>query len=203
LGLKPCGLLVGLSPSFISFKKIHEDLPQRESLVLVYRRLNPASPGKIFLPPPHRDFILHLYAGLGMSPEVVEPVDEFPLTGYKPGVMTLTTYRTGGNAFIKLKEIGPETLAELKGTLKQLCQSRFEVIQLELDLSQSAAAHLVAHCESLGFFFAGILPGLNGAQTLILQYLNNVPLDYDKIQLHSPLAREILDYVKQSDPNRL
>jgi serine/threonine-protein kinase RsbW len=138
-----------------------------------------------------------------MSPEVVEPVDEFALSGYKPGIMTLTTYRTGGNAFIKLKEIGPETMAELKGTLKQLCQSRFEVIQLELDLSQSAAAHLVAHCESLGFFFAGILPGLNGAQTLILQYLNNVPLDYDKIQLHSPLAREILDYVKQSDPNRL
>jgi hypothetical protein len=203
LSFTPCGLLLGLGPAFMSFKKIHEDLTQRESMVLMYRSLVQTPPGKIFPPPRHRDFILQLYAGLGMSPEAAGPAGDIPPPGSEPGSLTVTTYQSGGIALIKLKAIGPETPAELKRTLKNLCLSRFEVIHLELDLSRPAAASLVPHCEALGFFFAGILPGINGVQALILQYLNNVPLDYDKIQLHSPLAREILAYVKQVDPNRL
>ena len=84
--------------------------------------------------------------------------------------------------------------------LKQLCQSRFEVIHLHLDLTQAAAVTLVPACESWGFFFAGILPGLGQTQILILQYLNNVPLDYDKILLYSPQARELLEYIKPQIP---
>ena len=102
---------------------------------------------------------------------------------------------------IKIKAIGSDSLAEIKRHLKHLCLARFEIIHLHLDLCQASVSQLVPPCESLGFFFAGILPGLNNTQTLILQYLNNVPLDYDKIQLHSPQARELLDYVKQADPN--
>ena len=203
LGFKPCGLLVGFGPAFLSFKKIHEDLTQRESMVLIYRSLVQTSPGKIFPPPRHRDFILKLYAGLGLTPETVQPNGEFSPSDPGPGAMTVTTYQASGNAIIKMKAIGPDTPDELKRNLKHLCQSRFEVIHLHLDLSQPASAHLVPHCESLGFFFAGILPGLNGTQALILQYLNNVPLDYDQIQLHSPLSQEILAYVKQADPNRV
>ncbi len=159
LGFKPSGLLVGLGPAFLSFKKIHEDLPQRESMVLIYRSLIQTSPGKIFPPPRHRDFILKLYEGLGMIPEAAQPTGEFPPTGPGPGNMTVTTHQTSGNVFIKLNEIGPDTLVELKHNLKHLCQSRFEVIHLELDLGRPAVYHLVPQCESLGFFFAGILPG--------------------------------------------
>ncbi len=117
--------------------------------------------------------------------------------------MDLTSYPNGGIAIIKIKAIGPETLGQVQRHLKQLCQSRFEVIHLHLDLTQAAAVPLVPACESLGFFFAGILPGLDQTQILILQYLNNVPLDYDKILLYSPQARELLEYIKSQDPNRL
>ena len=60
----------------MSFKKIHEDLTQRESMVLIYRSLVQTPPGKIFPPPRHRDFILQLYAGLGMSPEAASPAGD-------------------------------------------------------------------------------------------------------------------------------
>ncbi len=36
---------------------------------------------------------------------------------------------------------------------------------------------------------------------LILQYLNNVRIDYDKIVLYSDEARQIRDYVREMDPN--
>ena len=108
LGFKPCGLLVGFGPAFLSFKKIHDNLTQRESMVLIYRSLVQTSPGKIFPPPRHQDFILQLYAGLGLIPDHrVTHASEFPLTGSEPGSMTVTTYQTAGIAIIKLKEIGP------------------------------------------------------------------------------------------------
>jgi serine/threonine-protein kinase RsbW len=201
-GFIPCGLLLGFGPAFLSFKKIHEDLSQRESLVLIYRSLIPAPPPRIFLPPRHRDFLLYLYAGLGMSPETLPLPAAASLPG-TPGHLDLNAYQAAGSAVIRLKAVGPDTPVELTRTLKHLCQARFEAILLELDLSRPEAALLVPAAESLGFFFAGLLPGGSGAQTFLLQYLNNVPLDYDRIQLHSPRAREILAYVKQADPNRL
>jgi hypothetical protein len=36
---------------------------------------------------------------------------------------------------------------------------------------------------------------------LVLQYLNNVSLDYDKILLVSDVAKELLTYIKAHDPN--
>jgi RimJ/RimL family protein N-acetyltransferase len=201
LGFKPCGLLVGFSPAFLSFKGIHEKLPQRESVIVAYLSLNGSSPEKIFPPPRHREVILHLYARLGLTPEAMA-VTSTPISS-SPGRIDLTSYANGGIAIVKVKAIGSDILGQVQHHLKQLCQSRFEVIHLHLDLTQPAAAALVPACESLGFFFAGILPGLGQTQILILQYLNNVPLDYDKILIISPQARELLEYIKSLDPNRL
>jgi hypothetical protein len=52
----------------------------------------------------------------------------------------------------------------------------------------------------MGFFFAGILPLSAIGDALILQYLNNVVVDYDKIVLYTDLAKEIRDYVRSHDP---
>jgi serine/threonine-protein kinase RsbW len=35
----------------------------------------------------------------------------------------------------------------------------------------------------------------------MLQYLNNVPIDYDAIQVKSAMAKKLLAYVKEQDPN--
>jgi serine/threonine-protein kinase RsbW len=56
--------------------------------------------------------------------------------------------------------------------------------------------------ENLGFFFSGILPGgFKNGHALILQYLNNVPVDYDAIQVESTIAKKILAYVRKQDPS--
>jgi len=60
---------------------------------------------------------------------------------------------------------------------------------------------MAAELEALGFFFAGILPRTRFGDTLMLQYLNNVDLDYSKITAYSDMAKEILAYVQAHDPN--
>ena len=61
---------------------------------------------------------------------------------------------------------------------------------------------MTAEFEKMGFFFAGILPLALVGDALILQYLNNVRIDYDKIVLYTEEARQIRDYVREMDPNR-
>jgi serine/threonine-protein kinase RsbW len=56
--------------------------------------------------------------------------------------------------------------------------------------------------EKRGFFFAGILPSSRFGDALILQYLNNVAIDYDKIHLQSDMAKEICRYIQTLDPYR-
>jgi hypothetical protein len=41
-----------------------------------------------------------------------------------------------------------------------------------------------------------------GADALILQYLNNVPIDYGKLRIKSEEGNRLLDYVMQRDPNQ-
>ncbi len=43
--------------------------------------------------------------------------------------------------------------------------------------------------------------GLTQRETLVLQYLNNVYIDYDQIAIRDAFARELFDYVKDRDPN--
>ena len=70
-----------------------------------------------------------------------------------------------------------------------------------LKLTDPRTYWLTAEIEKMGFFFAGILPESRIGDALILQYLNNVPLEYDKIELLSDLSRELLNYIKERDPN--
>jgi hypothetical protein len=51
---------------------------------------------------------------------------------------------------------------------------------------------------------AGILPfGIPGGDALVLQFLNNVSIDFARIRLATEHARGILAYIRDHDPNRL
>ena len=72
-----------------------------------------------------------------------------------------------------------------------------------MNLSNPLTAGIAAQIEKLGFFFGGILPhGYKNGDALILQYLNNVSIDYDAIQVESAIARKLLAYVREQDPNQ-
>jgi serine/threonine-protein kinase RsbW len=74
-------------------------------------------------------------------------------------------------------------------------------INLFLKLKDPLTAKYTAELEKFGFFFAGILPETKIGDAIILQYLNNVDLDYDKIQLVTDIAKELMNYIRERDPN--
>jgi hypothetical protein len=71
-----------------------------------------------------------------------------------------------------------------------------------LNLSDPLTAATTAQIEKMGFFFGGILPhGFKNGDALIMQYLNNVPITYEDVEVESPMAQRLLAYVRKQDPN--
>jgi anti-sigma regulatory factor (Ser/Thr protein kinase) len=203
VGLRDCALFVGYLPQTEIFRKITEELPQRESLLVHFMYLREPPALTIYPPSNHKAMVVSLFRNLGASPDC-QDFNEQTLSGSGAnGAVSVTTAGPSGTARIRVERFGSNVFQEVKSRLRELCLKRFEIIHLRLGLSDPQTAHYCPQFEGLGFFFAGILPGTNVGDALILQYLNNVPIDYDKIKTKSQKGSELLAYIKDLDPNRI
>jgi hypothetical protein len=101
-----------------------------------------------------------------------------------------------------IERYGRNIVSELKNKVKEICLQKTDIVNLFLNLSDPLTGTYAAQFENLGFFFGGILPGgFRNGDALILQYLSNVPIDYDAIQVESGIAKKLLTYVREQDPN--
>ncbi len=204
LGFTASAILLGYAPANITFRGIKEELAQRETFVVQYKYLEKPGPLKLYAPSRHKDFIAKLYANLGVTPQF-EAHEKAPATVSQSESILKTKTAASmppGYASIEVLRCGENIGSEVKNALTEFRLKRYDVISLYLDLGDPLTFHLVAEFEALGFFFGGIIPGASVGEALVLQYLNNVAIDYDSIKLHTEASREILAYVKLQDPNR-
>jgi len=200
-GFKRVALVVGLIPADRSFKGIHAQLSQRESVA--YGFLPIANPSGITLYPPdhHRDFVQMIFKEMGMERTFSRP-DKATLALLDATPLIKTTLVPSYNrATIEIHRYGADTLGEIKSILKEFRFKKIDEISLYLNLSEPGTALLCEEFEKLGFFIAGVLPFSHAGDALILQYLNNVLIDYDKIQVASEMLNTIRAYVRDHDPN--
>jgi anti-sigma regulatory factor (Ser/Thr protein kinase) len=202
IGERDCGLQVGFFPATTSFKGITEKLSQRESAIVHFLYLDKPPRVQLCLPAHHRDMIVKLYRNIGISSELEER--ECSGAPYQPGESSVTTAASTRTSFarIQVTRYGRNVVSEVRSRLKEFCLTRFDVIHLYLDLHDPCTCRFTEAFEELGFFFSGILPGVFPGDALILQYLNNVPIDYEKIRIHAREGRELLEYVTQRDPSQ-
>ncbi len=201
VGLLDCGLLLASSPETWRFKGINDRNPQRISVVLSFKYFAPPAPRVLYPPERHMAMVENLYRHIGMAGH--------PLCG---GAATENRHPSGTGkietnlvdsencAEIHVFHYGLETVHEVKKIIRHLCLRQVAAIQLFLPLEDPLTALMAEDMESLGFFFAGIFPLSDVGEALILQYLNNVDIDYDKIILYTPTAGELRDYVRAGDP---
>jgi len=199
-GFEDCGLLVGLGPASISFKALTETLPQRETYVVCFRYLSKPTAKRLYVPQHHRGFVRKLYRNIGSEPELATPKTRNLVIPAKDAVVTSQYYTPSGYGPIEIGEYGQDVVSQVQARLKELCLKHIEVIQLPCDLTNPLTYGLVKQFEELGFF-CGIWPESDAGDALILQYLNNVSIDYGKIEIASTLGRKMLDYVESLDPN--
>lgn len=183
------------------FRAIKEDSGQRESETVLFKYFRSMDRVKIYAPLHHVDMITQIYEHQGAQAEVLLPPAGMDLP--EEEAILKVKYDPSIIAFITLEQYGSNVISELGRTLKGLCIQRIETIYLYLPLNNPHTAILTADFEDLGFFFCGVMPGSQGRDQLILQYLNNQALDYSQIRINSEIGQKILDYIKRHDPNQM
>ena len=202
-GIRDCGLLLAASPETWVFKGIESDQVQRITVALSFKYL--AVPPTLTLYPParHQPIIVHLYQNIGApNHRFLTPDEGFQQHLPEKAEILTDVLMTENCAEIHVVSYGDNVCHEVRKTLRELCLKNVAAIQLFLNLQDPITYFMTAEFEKMGFFFSGILPLALIGDALILQYLNNVRIDYDKIVLYTDEARKIRDYVREMDPNR-
>jgi anti-sigma regulatory factor (Ser/Thr protein kinase) len=199
-GMNTCGIFLATSPASWKFKGIPGNPNQRISVVLDFRYTAPPVVTKLYPPPQHADMVKKLFANVGATPVIaVAPPDAAAPTGE-------SEILTGSNLSENCAEIfvaryGADTVQKVRRHLRRFCLDRMAAINLFLRLEDPATHRLTAEFEKMGFFFAGIMPRGRVGDTLCLQYLNNVDFDYSAVEAYTDVAKGLLEYIRQHDPN--
>jgi len=201
-GFNDCGLLVGLGPTTLSFKSLTETLPQRETYMICFRHLKKPEDLRLYPPEHHKEFIRKLYRNIGIEPLFETPAEPEPQFSEPHSKLTVEHYSPTGFGWIEIEAYGSDVLQEIKTRLKELCLRHIEVIQLYCNLGDPLTYYMTGQLEQLGFFFAGIKPASTVGEALVLQYLNNVAVDYERINLTSTTGEDLRQYVRKHDANR-
>lgn len=199
-GFNRVAIVVGLIPADRSFKGIQSQLSQRESVAYGYFAIANLPDIVIYPPPHHAAFIQGIYRNLGLERTLGPMAGTMPETE-AASVLKTAVIPTYNRATVEVERYGENFYSELKMALKGLCVRKIDQITLYLPLEDPHTGLVCAEIEAMGFFIAGVLPFFHTGDVLMLQYLNNVPIDYSKIQVASDAGKEILDYVRAHDPN--
>ncbi len=203
-GFVSCGVLLGLFPLDIDFKKLGGKILQKESALLEYLPLNNTCETVIYPPEHHKEIVEKIFNFINLPFKYVldKAINIDELSELEPLLeqprMSYCRTEVFNTADIICFTGDLEIVADINMAKKKLCMEHTDVLYLYLDLESPNIPKLVEECEKLGFFFSGILPfGLRGHHAMVLQYLNNLEIDFEKIKMYGTLAQELLSHVKK------
>lgn len=199
-GFRRCALAVGLIPADRSFKGIQTELSQRESVLYGFLPIENPSGIVAYAPLHHKPFIEKIFGFVGLTRTFVD-VEDNPDAQEETSSIKTTIVPSYNRAIIEIHRYGHDVVAGIKQVLKELRFKKIEQITFYLNLGDPMAALYCKEFEKLGFFVAGVLPFYHEGDALILQYLNNVSIDYSRIHAVTGPAQEILSYIRDQDPN--
>jgi hypothetical protein len=192
LGFTTCALALGAMPASTTFKKINEQLTQRESCVLDMKFCVPPEPVMVCPPKHHRAMVERIYEAVG-KPATFRSLPE----SSGAGQVEIRINHAWSIADIHVRRIGTETAAEIWRHLSELTEvEKIDIVYLELPLDQGGIDGVCGDAEAAGFFFAGLShsSAADDRESLFLQH-PNTKIDMSSLVLATPMAREIFDYV--------
>jgi serine/threonine-protein kinase RsbW len=199
-GMKENALLLSSGPGR-EYKGIVEGETQRESVVLLSLFLKGIKHPTLYIPQQHKAIVEKIYNNLEQKVNLKDAPAK-KTRAKQLSVCTITTEPVNQVAHIVVKEFGSNFRKELEHTLRSLCIDRFETIYLHLKMDDPLILRYFKYIEKMMFFFAGIMPASSGQDELIMQYLNNYKVDYERVTTASEMARELKEYIRQQDPNQ-
>ena len=200
-GINDCGVYLAASPGTWVFRGISGESKQRLSVILSFKYLSAPRQMTIYPPAKHRDMVEKLYKNIGAAHNFAAPKEDRSSEIPEKASLRTDVYSSEECAEIWVEQSGKDLIRQAKAALHDLCVKQLGAIYIYLNLEDPAVYFLAPELEKLGFFFSGILPQTDIGDTLVLQYLNNVEMDYSQIQVLTDIGKELLEYIKERDPN--
>ena len=200
LGAHETGVLLGLVPATMFFKKIQtSEKNKRQPAVFFYFKLLDGPVEKLYLPFHHNSMIRKIYDMNKIEREFVAFGDKTKkLKLVKKSQVDVSVKPDHSFAFMKISQYGEDFIELIKFRLRELCFRKLDCIYIDLPLADPASQKFCASLEMLGFFFAGIIPEMDKGDVLRLQYLNNVEVDINEIVTASEFGEELANYVRDA-----
>lgn len=196
-GARETGILLSFTPATMLFKKIDDKERQlRQTAVLFYEKIKEEPIREVYLPFHHKTIIQKIYKENKLNRKIINTGDiketiKLPLSSQ----VNIKVQTIASRAFIYVTNYGNDLEELVKFRLRELCQRRIDCIYLDLPLSHPALPKFCASMEMLGFFFTGIIPELFDGDVLRLQYLNNVKIDTENVEIYSDFGKELYNYI--------
>jgi anti-sigma regulatory factor (Ser/Thr protein kinase) len=195
-GINECGLMLGAVPAeeFTGLKRKERG---RGTILFLARLLADRAAPKLVLPPAHEAFIAGIYARC-----------RIPFARGSAGAcrqdrtdLTISVRPKVGAVRATVQRIGGDLIDRIKAMMHAARQSRAEVGQLFLPLTDPALPHAVAGLEPLGWFVTGVLPeGGTAGDVLLMHWLNGWAMDYGAVEMARQEGRQLLNEVRARDP---
>ena len=196
-GFGDIAVTLGYSPATVKYKKMAENLSQRQTIIFCFKYYEVPENIRLFLPPKHKLMLEEIYSGINSKVEdLADSIGNIEMEGTSQITSELKAARSVGT--ITVNSYGKDFNKIIKSELKRLCVEGMDVIYAYLNLEDPLTSVMCDELEECGFFFSGILPGYPFNHTLILQYMNNIKIDFSKIVARSELAKKMMEYIKSN-----
>ena len=195
-GMKESALFVShVRP--LAIPNIKDQAVSRESFLYLVRIFTPNARQPYYAPSRHREMIEKILQNISITASFVDA----PAKALLPDQGKMDSHTdTQLCGHMVIRRWGRDTLRNVHEVLRRWCLDRLETICLYLPLNQPATAVYCTDLEEQGFFFAGLMPGLDSADWLVMQYLNNQRYDYKVLKAATSFGKALIDYVSNCDP---
>ncbi|HUH75089.1 MAG TPA: ATP-binding protein [Chitinophagales bacterium] len=193
IGMIPSALLPAYAPDDISFKNIAETERKRTAVLIVNKILIQNVKSEVYLPERYKEFSATIYNGLKADREIItsadfitEEMSQTNLTVNANLKMAKVTFQTYGNDFDLI----------LKNIIHQLKKENIAMAEAFVNIYHKDAIQIINSAEQKGFRFSGLMVGSPTGDIAILQYLNGILPNTEKIQVVEP-AQHLLKFIEQ------
>ena len=198
LKAKDCAILLGHCPATMIFDK-DESNARRNSLLISYLHFNKHDVHELYTPANHTDIVEKIYRNIGIKC-IIKTFEKDQRLPEKSKIKIVERLSLGYVRF-EITVCGENTVSNILAQVKNYCLKQIEIFHIFINMSDPFSPEIIAELEKGGFFFSGVIPCSYSGNSLVLQYLNNVIINYSDIKLKSVFAKKLYEYIRENDPN--
>ena len=192
MGHPTCLFLAGV-PAWVMFDG-KSDGPKEPITTILYQCPWGEKPSAtVAVPAHHEAFLAELFASTAL-PRELEPVREAPAAAGESVVRTwFDPARRHG--VVRVARSGADLVERVAERVNWMVDGHIEHVTVLLPLTGPAVAAAVEPLEGAGLFLGGVIPDLEGIDTLVLERVTVRELDTSQIQVLSGEGQRLKDYV--------